>query len=92
MNTTIYYILFYKTVSDYIEKREQYRENHLKMIQKAYGNDELFIAGALSDPANEAVLVFKEKEAAITFAKNDPYVINGLIKEWKVRPWNTVRF
>jgi len=92
MDTTTYYILFYKTVTDYVKKRDTYRKTHLALIQKAYENDQLLIAGALSDPADEAVLVFKEKKTAIAFAKNDPYVINGLIKTWNVRPWNTVRF
>jgi uncharacterized protein YciI len=24
------------------------------------------------------------------FAKNDPYVLNGLVKQWRVREWTTV--
>ena len=24
------------------------------------------------------------------FARNDPYVIHGLVRAWKVRPWTTV--
>ena len=24
------------------------------------------------------------------FAKNDPYVVNGLVTEWNVRPWTVV--
>ncbi len=53
---------------------------------------ELVIAGALADPPDGAVLVFKGNggEVAEQFAKQDPYVINGLITEWKVRPWTVV--
>jgi uncharacterized protein YciI len=28
--------------------------------------------------------------AAERFAKNDPYVTNGVIKAWRVREWTTV--
>jgi uncharacterized protein YciI len=28
--------------------------------------------------------------AAESFARNDPYVINGLVTHWEVRRWNTV--
>jgi uncharacterized protein YciI len=29
-------------------------------------------------------------QAAEDFARNDPYVINGLVTRWQVRRWNTV--
>ena len=49
-------------------------------------------SGALDEPADGAVLVFKGDDAtpAEDFAKHDPYVINGLITQWQVRPWTVV--
>ena len=88
----MYYILFYKTVDNYIEKRTPYRNEHLALAQKYHKNGTLILAGALADPTDGAVLVFKgdEPKVAEEFAKNDPYVKNGLIKEWYVRPWTVV--
>jgi uncharacterized protein len=88
----MYYALFYTTVEDYIEKRAAYREEHLKLATAAYESGKLVMAGALADPADGALLIFKsdDPEAAEEFAKNDPYVKNGLITKWKVRPWNVV--
>lgn len=88
----MYYILFYKTVENYIEKRTPYRDEHLALAQKARQEGTLFMAGALAEPADGAVLVFKSDspKAAEDFAANDPYVKNGLITEWKVRPWTVV--
>jgi uncharacterized protein len=88
----MYFILFYKTVEDYIEKRAPYREAHLAYANKSYAKGELFIAGALADPADGAVLVFKcdNPDVVEEFAKNDPYFLNGIIKEWNVRKWNVV--
>jgi hypothetical protein len=35
--------------------------------------------------------VFKAATAvAEDFARRDPYVVNGLITRWVVRPWNVV--
>jgi len=50
------------------------------------------MAGALAEPADGAVLVFKSDDARVAerFAVNDPYVKNGLITEWSVRPWTVV--
>lgn len=88
----MYYILFYKTVENYIEKRASYRAEHLRLAQEAQDSGTLIMAGALEEPADQAVLVFKgdSPEVAENFAKNDPYVQNGLIAEWSVRPWKVV--
>ncbi len=88
----MYYILFYKTVENYVERRAPFRELHLAYANASHKRGELFLAGALADPADSAVLVFKgdSPKAAEEFAKNDPYVLNGLIKEWNVRLWNVV--
>lgn len=88
----MYYILFYSTVEDYLEKRMPYRETHLGLVHKANREGALVMAGALSDPADGAVLIFKGDSPAVAedFARNDPYVKNGLITKWYVRPWNVV--
>jgi uncharacterized protein YciI len=88
----MYYILFYKTVENFIEKRAQYRDEHLQYANNAYDKGELVMAGALADPADGAVLVFKGEtpKVAEQFAEKDPYVTNGLITEWNVRPWTVV--
>ncbi len=88
----MYYILFYKTVEDYIEKRVPFRNAHLAYAEEAQKRGELILAGALDEPVDTAVLVFKcdSPKPAEDFAKNDPYLLNGLIKEWSVRPWTVV--
>lgn len=88
----MYYILSYKTVDNYVERRQPFREEHLGLAQRAYNDGSLVMAGALADPADGAVLVFKGEspEVAEAFAKNDPYVKNGLITEWNVRQWMVV--
>jgi uncharacterized protein YciI len=88
----MHYILFYDVVNDYVERRVEFREAHLKLAQQAYERNELVLAGALADPVDGAVLVFRgsSPEPAEAFAKADPYVANGLVKEWRVRKWTTV--
>jgi len=88
----MYYILFYKTVDNYVERRAPYREEHLNYATAAHQRGDLVIAGALAEPADSAVLVFKAEGARVAedFAKHDPYVKNGLITEWQVRPWTVV--
>ncbi len=88
----MYYILFYKTVDHYIERRTPFREKHLAYANASHARGELVMAGALADPVDSAILIFKCENSSVVekFAKNDPYVLNGLITEWKVRPWSVV--
>jgi len=88
----MHFLLFYDVVDDYVERRRPFRTEHLSLIQKAHDRGELVMAGALADPADGAVLVFRGPSAQLaeSFAEADPYVRNGLVKHWRVRAWNTV--
>jgi uncharacterized protein len=88
----MHFILIYEVVGNYVEKRAPYRREHLALAQKAFDAGELVMAGALDDPADGTVLIFRgpTPEAAERFAQNDPYVLNGLTTSWRVRKWNTV--
>lgn len=88
----MHYLLMYEVVEDYVARRAQFRSLHLQMVRQAFERGEIVMAGALADPPDGAVLVFRgdSPEAAETFAKSDPYVINGLVTRWRVRKWTTV--
>lgn len=87
-----YYALFYEAVSDFMAQRGAYRNEHLRLAREAHQRGELVLAGALTDPPDGALLVFEGESpaAAEAFARQDPYVTNGLITRWKVRPWTVV--
>ena len=88
----MYYLLIYKTVDNYVERRAPFREEHLGYAKAWHDRGELVMGGALADPADMAVLVFRAEGPAVAeeFARNDPYVKAGLIREWSVRPWTVV--
>jgi uncharacterized protein YciI len=87
-----YFVLFYDAVDDFIARRGVYRDQHLRLAREAHARGELVLAGALADPADGALLVFQgdSPAAAEAFARQDPYVTNGLITGWRVRPWTVV--
>lgn len=87
-----HYLLFYETVDNYLEKRQAYRDEHLRLAQQKQAAGDLVMAGAYADPADGAVLVFKgdSEDVAAEFARMDPYVAKGLVKRWWVRKWNVV--
>ena len=87
-----YYLLLYKTVDNYVERRAPYRAGHLAYANAAHARGDVVMGGALAEPADMAVMVFRGESpaAAEEFARNDPYVKAGLVKEWSVRPWTVV--
>src|SRR5258707_15331541 len=84
-----YYALFYEAVDDFIGRGGAYRDEHLRQAREAHARGELVLAGALADPADGALLIFQGESAAAAeaFARQDPYIKNGLVTKWKVRNW-----
>ncbi len=85
-------LLFYDVVDGYVERRQPFRGAHLEHAQRAVERGELVLGGALANPVDGAVLLFRgaSPEVAEGFARADPYVNNGLVKRWRVREWTAV--
>jgi uncharacterized protein len=88
----LHYVLLYEVVNDYITKRAKFREAHLKLLRQAFDRGEIVLAGAFTEPVDEAMVIFRgdSPAAAENFVNNDPYMKNGLVTSWRVRKWMTV--
>ena len=88
----MYYVLLYDYVKDAVEKRAPHREEHLRLAAEALKKGELILGGALADPVDSAILVFEcdDKSVVEAFVGSDPYVKNGIVTAWRVRPWTVV--
>lgn len=88
----MYYLLLYDYADDYMERRGPFRPEHLSRAEAAHERGELLMAGALAEPADGAVFVFKVDDPSVIegFVEGDPYVREGLVTRWRVRPWTVV--
>jgi len=88
----MHYLLFYDVVDKYAERRQPFRAAHLKHARQAVARGDLVLGGALANPVDGAVLLFRGPSPAVAeaFAAADPYVANGLVTQWRVREWTTV--
>ena len=88
----MHYLLLYDVGDDYVSRRAEFRAAHLEKAWQAHDRGELVLGGALADPVDGAVLLFKgdSPAAAESFARTDPYVTSGLVTRWRVREWTTV--
>jgi hypothetical protein len=88
----MHYLLFYDVTDDYLERRGTYRAEHLALAREAVERGEIVLGGALTDPVDTAIMLFRGNSPAVAerFVAVDPYVKNGLVKSWRVREWTTV--
>ena len=88
----MYYLLTYEGVDNYADVRAPFRPAHLQHAKDAFARGELVQAGALMNPTDGSVLVFRGDSPAVAeqFAATDPFVLNGVVTRWTVREWNTV--
>src|SRR3954453_5909594 len=87
-----YYLLEYALIENYLARRAAFRETHLALAQEAHRRGDLILAGALAEPADRAVLGWQtdDRPAFERFVDADPYVQNGLVTSWTIRPWTVV--
>jgi uncharacterized protein len=88
----VYYLLLYELVDDYMQRRPAFREEHLRLAREANERGELLLAGAYADPPDAAALVFRADGDSVVrdFVAHDPYVREGLVKQWAIRRWTVV--
>lgn len=88
----MYFLLFYDYVENAVDRRAPYREAHLQLAREWVSDGRLVLGGAFAEPVDGAVLVFKVDDQAQLeeFVRKDPYVTNGIVTRWRVRPWTVV--
>ena len=88
------YLLKYEYVPDVLEKRGPYREGHLNLAKKLVDEGKCLSGGPSGEPNVEvptgALFVFTDLESAQTYAKEDPYVQNGIVTNYSIEEWNVV--
>lgn len=92
MSNTPYFALVYHVAPDYLQRRGEFRVEHLALAKAAHERGELMLAGAFTDPPDTALLVWRcaDKAPIEAFVAADPYVKNGLVARHEIRNWFVV--
>ncbi|OWK32174.1 YciI-like protein [Sphingomonas mucosissima] len=90
MTAAAHYLLRYDLAPDYLARRDELRAAHLALAWEAAGTGALMLGGAVGDPIDSALLLFRDYASAEAFAQADPYVAEGLVTSWRISPWHTV--
>lgn len=88
----MHFALEYDVVANFVERRAPFRDQHLAHVRAARDRGELFMAGAVGEPPQGALLIFRVPDASVVeaFADADPYVVQRLVTARRVRRWHVV--
>jgi uncharacterized protein YciI len=83
------YVLLYESAENVAEKAPLQAAAHSEHWKPFRERGELLLIGPFGDPqAQGAMAVFTTREAAEQFARNDPFVLNGVVSSWEIREWD----
>jgi len=81
------YVLFYDSSPDVARLAPLHGAAHRAHWNAFLANGTLLMIGPFADPREGAMGIFTTREAAESFATEDPFVLNGVVSKWSVREW-----
>jgi uncharacterized protein len=64
---------------------------HIARSREFYERGDLLMAGAFLDGEDGApvstMAVLRSRSAAVEYAEGDPFLLKGMVSEWRVREW-----
>lgn len=81
------YVVFYESADDVREKAPLHFAAHSARWNEFAAAGTLLMIGPFANPADGAMGVFTTREAAESFATGDPFVIHGVVKNWRITEW-----
>jgi uncharacterized protein YciI len=85
------YVLFYDSADDVASKAPQHFPAHRARLQEFHARGDLLQVGTFADPQQHgSMAVFRTREAAEEFAREDPFVLNGVVRDWRILDWNEI--
>src|SRR4051794_29554080 len=79
------YVLFYESGDDVATDAPPHHPAHSARLQEFHARGDLLMVGTFGDPRNEGSMsIFTSRKAAEEFAKDDPFVLNNVVRTWYV--------
>jgi hypothetical protein len=83
------YVLFYESADNVAEKAPLHFAAHSAFGRAFHERGSLVAYGPFGNPQDEgSMAVFTSRETAEDFARDDPFVLNGVVRNWYIREWD----
>lgn len=60
---------------------------HKAFLDQFLSRGEVVGVGPFTDPTGGNMALFRTREAAAAFAKSDPFLLEGVVKEYQIKDW-----
>jgi uncharacterized protein YciI len=85
------HVMTYRAVEDFLPLAQTHFPAHVERLREFHGRGVLLMVGTFDEPMNgDAMGIFTSREAAEEFIAGDPFVLNGVVASWSVRPWDEI--
>ncbi len=81
-------LMFYELAEDGLGRVPVHMANHQARLREFHGRGVLLMAGPYGAPPVGALGVFTSRAAAEEFARDDPFMLNGLVGRCTFHEWN----
>jgi uncharacterized protein len=81
------FVMFYETDMEKLPLARVHGAAHRARLAEFHKKGTLLMAGPFLTPSDGALGIFTSREAADEFIKDDPFVLNGIIKSHRVAEW-----
>jgi uncharacterized protein YciI len=87
------YVLLYESGDDVLARAPAHFPAHGARLDEFHERGTLLAVGTFGNPQEEgSMAIFATREAAEEFAREDPFVLHGVVRSWQVREWDEVEF
>ena len=87
------YVLLYTSADDVLANAPAHFPAHRARLDEFHARGVLLAVGTFGNPQDEGSMgIFTSRDAAEEFARDDPFVVGGVVSAWEVREWNEVDF
>jgi uncharacterized protein len=81
--------VLYESADDVASKAPPVFPAHAVRLREFRDRGTLLMVGTFGDPQAEgSMAIFSTREAAEEFVKDDPFVLEGVVRKWTIREWN----
>lgn len=83
-------LMFYETSPEAMPRAMEHFPAHRARLDAFHARGVLLMAGPYGMPPVGALGIFTSREAAEEFAKEDPFVVNGVVSRVVYHDWNEI--
>ena len=83
------HVLLYESADDVMTRAPEHFPAHSARLGEFHERGVLLMVGTFGDPQTQgSMAIFTTRDAAEEFVRDDPFVLNGVVKGYEIRDWN----